>query len=83
MSDAVVSKDTINIALAEVYEKQGKKNEAADLYFKIADAATKAKDLDGKAIPLSQTAREAKDKLQAINPTKAAEIKEELPKLPS
>ena len=83
MSDAVVSKDTINFALAEIYEKQGKKNEASDLYFKIADAATKAKDLDGKAIPLSQTARQAKDKLQVINPAKAAEIKEAPPTLPS
>lgn len=81
-NDSVVSKDTINMALAAIFEKQGKKPEAADLYFKIADAATKAKDSDGKSIPLSQTAREAKDKLQAIDPAKAAEIKEETPQLP-
>ena len=69
--------------LAGVYEKQSKPKEAAELYFKIADAANKAKDLDGKAIPLSLTAREAKEKLQAIDPAKAAEIKEETPSLPS
>lgn len=83
MSDPVISKDTINLALAETYEKQGKKTEAADVYFKIADAASKAKDLDGKAVPMSQTAREAKDKLQALDPAKAAQIKEETPALPS
>jgi tetratricopeptide (TPR) repeat protein len=82
-SDPVVSKDSINMALASIYEKQGKKAEAADLYFKIADAASKAKDLEGKAIPPSQTAREAKEKLQNLDPAKAAEIKEEAPQLPS
>lgn len=82
-SDPVVSKDSINMALASIFEKQGKKAEAADLYFKIADAASKAKDLEGKTIPLSQTARDAKEKLQNIDPAKAAEIKEETPQLPS
>lgn len=82
-SSSVVPTDSLNFALASIYEKQGKKAEAADLYFKIADAASKAKDLEGKAIPMSQTAREAKEKLQAIDPAKAAEIKEETPQLPS
>lgn len=82
-SDPVISKDTINLALASVYEKQGKKDEAVKLYFNIADAASKAKDLDGKPIPNSPTATEAKNKLQALDPAKAAEIKEEKPALPS
>jgi len=81
-SDPIVSKDTINFALASIYEKQGKKEQAADLYFKIADEANKAKDLEGKAIPMSQTAQEAKAKLQDLDPTKAAQIKEEPPALP-
>jgi hypothetical protein len=81
-NDPVVSRDTINLALATIFEKQGKKAEAADLYFKIADAASKAKDADGKPIQPSQTAREAKDKLQALDPAKAAEIKDETPQLP-
>lgn len=82
-NNSIVAKDSINIALASIYEKQGKKAEAADLYFKIADAASKAKDLEGKAIPMSQTAREAKEKLQSLDPAKAAEIKEEIPQMPS
>jgi predicted negative regulator of RcsB-dependent stress response len=81
-TDSVISKTTINFALAGIYEKQGKKTEAADLYFKIADEATKAKDIEGKPIPLTQTAREAKDKLQTLDPQKAAQIKEEPPALP-
>lgn len=82
-SDSVVSKDSINIALANIFEKQGKKAEAIDLYFKIADTASKAKDLEGKTIPMSQTANEAKEKLQALDPAKAAEIKVETPQIPS
>lgn len=82
-NDSVVAKDSINIAIASIYDKQGKKAEAADIYFKIADAASKAKDLEGKTIPMSQTAREAKEKLQAIDPAKAAQIKEEAPQMPS
>lgn len=81
-SDPIISKTTINFALASIYEKQGKKAEAADLYFKIADEASKAKDPDGKPVPMSQTAREAKEKLQALDPAKAEQIKVEPPALP-
>jgi hypothetical protein len=81
--DAVLAKDTINFELAKIYEKQGKKAEAADLYFNIAKAASEAKDLDGKAVTLSQTAREAKEKLEQLNPEKAKEIKEPEPVAPS
>lgn len=81
-SDPIISKDTINFALASIYEKQGKRAEAAEIYFKIADAASKMKDLDGKAVPLSQTANDAKERLQALDPAKAAEIKVEIPELP-
>ncbi|HEY0429815.1 MAG TPA: hypothetical protein VGC76_18675 [Pyrinomonadaceae bacterium] len=79
MDDSVLAKDSINLALAQVYEKQGKKTEAADIYFNIAKAASEAKDADGKAVPLSQTARTAKDKLAELNPEKAKEIKEPEP----
>ena len=81
-TDSVIAKDTINFELASIYEKQGKKTEAVDLYFKIADAASKAKDADGKAVQQTQTARDAKDRLQALDPAKAAEIKEEPVSLP-
>ncbi len=82
-SDSVVSKDTVNFALAAIFEKQGKKAEAINAYYNLAKKASELKDSDGKAVPLSQTAREAKEKLQALDPAKAAEIKEETPALPS
>ncbi len=75
-ADAVVAKDTVNFQLAKVYEKQGKTAEAVDAYYKIAKAASEAKDADGKPMPMSETGRNAKDKLKELDPAKAAEIKE-------
>jgi ATP/maltotriose-dependent transcriptional regulator MalT len=76
MDDAVVAKDTVNFELAKVFEKQGKKAEAADLYFNIAKTASEAKDLDNKPVPLSTTATDAKSRLEELNPEKAKEIKQ-------
>lgn len=75
-SDPIISKDTINLNLAKVYEKQGKKKEAADLYYAIAKPASEAKDADGKAIPMSPSANEAKTKLKELDPVRAADIKD-------
>lgn len=74
-SNPILAKDTINFELAKIYEKQGKTSEAADLYYNIAKPASEAKDLDDKPIPMSQTARDAKEKLEALNPERAKEIK--------
>lgn len=75
-SDPIVAKDTINLNLAKVYEKQGKKKEAADLYYAIAKPASEAKDAEGKPVPMSQSANEAKEKLKELDPVRAAEIKD-------
>lgn len=77
-NDSVIARDTLNFEIASIYDKQGKKKEAADIYYNIAKPASEAKDADGKSIPMTTTAREAKDKLEAIDPTRAAEIKEDL-----
>ncbi len=82
MDDPVVAKDTVNFELAKVYEKQGKKPEAADLYFNIAKAASEAKDMDDKPVKMSETATSAKDKLKAIDPDRAAQIVEPAPEAP-
>jgi tetratricopeptide (TPR) repeat protein len=82
MSDPIIAKETLNYELAGVYEKQGKKQEAADLYFNIAKAASEAKDMDGNAVRLTQTAVEAKKKLEDIDPEKAKEIPEPTPSSP-
>lgn len=74
MADPVVSKESVNLALAEIYEKQGKKQEAVDVLFNLVKAASEAKDMEGKAIPLSTTASNAKDKLTQLDPEKAKEL---------
>lgn len=82
MKDSVIAKDTVNFDLAKIYEKQGKKQEAIDLYFSIAKSAAEAKDADGKAIPMTQTANDAKDKVTELAPDKAKEIPESVPESP-
>ena len=82
ISDPIVAKDTLNFNLAKVFEKQGKKTEAADIYFNIAKAASEAKDLDGKAVPLTNTATEAKEKLKTLDPERAKQIPEPTPDSP-
>lgn len=82
MSDPIVSKETINFALAGIYEKQGKKQEAADLYFNIAKAASEAKDLEGKPVTMTATAENAKEKLKELDPARAKEIPDAAPESP-
>lgn len=76
MSDPVVSKDTINLELAKLYEKQGKKQEAVDVFFNIVKTASEAKDADGKPIMLSPVAQTAKERLTALDPERAKQIPE-------
>ena len=82
MSDPIVAKDTVNFELAKVYEKQGKKQEAADIYFNIAKTASEAKDLDGKPVRMTETATNANDKLKELDPERAKEIVEPAPESP-
>jgi len=81
-SDPVVAKDTIQFELAKLYEKAGRKDEAVTTLFELVKAASEAKDLDGKSVPLTQTAQSAKDKLKELDPEKAKEIPEPLPETP-
>ncbi len=82
MADPIVAKDTVNFNLAKVYEKQGKTQEAVDIYFSIAKAAAEAKDADGKSLPMTDTAREAKEKVTQLAPERAKEIPESTPDSP-
>lgn len=79
MSDPIVSKDTINFELASLYEKQGKKQEAVDLLFNLVKAASEVKDQEGKAVPLTGSAQQAKEKLQELDPERAKQIPEAAP----
>lgn len=78
-NNALVTTETANLRLGLVYQKQGKKKEAADLLFQIADAARKAKDSDGAAMPQSEAAREASRELQKLDPERYAQLPPEAP----
>jgi tetratricopeptide (TPR) repeat protein len=82
MDNPIVARETLNFELAGIYERQDKKQEAAELYFNIAKAASEAKDLDGNPVRLSQTAIEAKEKLEELDPERAKEIPEPTPSSP-
>ncbi len=69
-----VTPETANLRLAKVYEKQGKKKEAADLLFNIVDASRKAKGTDNLPLPASTAAREAADELKKLDPDRHAQL---------
>jgi len=66
--------DTANLRLASVYEKQGKRSEAADIFFQIAKTAREAKGKDGKPVAQSAAAREATQKLERLDPARHAQL---------
>ncbi|HYV83018.1 MAG TPA: hypothetical protein VE931_05880, partial [Pyrinomonadaceae bacterium] len=80
-NSAGVTAETANLRLAKVYEKQGKKKEAADLLFNIVDAARKAKGTDNLPLPQSSAAREAGEELQKLDPDRYAQLPAETPTL--
>ncbi len=79
MSNPIIAKDTINFDLAETYRRLGKTQEASEIFYNIAKTASEAKDADGNAIPLTETAKQAREKLELINPDKAREIPKPVP----
>ncbi|MEO6655259.1 MAG: hypothetical protein ABIO36_04185 [Pyrinomonadaceae bacterium] len=82
MDNAIIAKDTLNFEIAKIYEKQGKKTEAAEIYFNIAKSASEAKDRDGKALRLTETATDAKAKIKELDPERAKQIVEPAPDSP-
>lgn len=78
-NSTVVTPETANLRLAKTLEKQGKKKEAADVLFTIADAARKAKDGEGNPVPQSQAARDAVQELEKIDPIRYEQLTPEPP----
>jgi len=78
-NSTVITPETANLRLASVYEKQGKKKEAADLLFNIVETSRTAKDSDSLPLPPSGAAREASDKLQKLDPDRYAKLTPEAP----
>lgn len=74
-----ISENTLKFRLASVYEKQGKKDEAADILFKMVEAARKATDKGGKKPQESEVIHAAADKLQQLSPERYAQLPKEQP----
>lgn len=74
LNSAIITPETANLRLAKVYEKLGKKKEAADLLFNIVDASRKAKGKDNLPIPTSAAAREAAEELQKLDPDRYGQL---------
>lgn len=81
LNSHAVTAETANLRIAGVYEKQGKKKEAADVLFNLVDAARKAKGKDDKPLPISSAAREAATQLQKLDPDRYAQLPPEAPML--
>lgn len=78
-NSTVITPETANLNLAGVYEKQGKKKEAADLLFNIVETSRTAKDSDGVPMPQSAAARQASQKLEKLDPDRYAKLTPEAP----
>lgn len=69
-----VAENTLNVRLASVYERQGKKNEAVEILFKMVEAARQAKDKEGKPLAPTAATRAAADKLQSLSPERYKQL---------
>lgn len=74
LNSHLITPDTANLRLAAAYEKLGKKQEAADILFKMVETARQAKDKDGKPLPESSAARKAAEELEKLDPARHAQL---------
>lgn len=74
LESRIITPDTVKLRLAKVYEKLGRKQEAADILFKMVETARQAKDKDGKPAPQSAAARKATDELEKLDPARFAQL---------
>ena len=70
----IITPDTANLRLAKAYEKLGKKQEAVEILFKIAETARQAKGKDGKPAPQSAAARMAAQELEKLDPERHTQL---------
>ncbi len=80
-NNATVTPESANLRLAKVYNKQGKKKEAADVLFNIVDRSRKARGKDELPLPTSAAAREAATELQKLDPDRYSQLPPETPSL--
>ncbi len=70
----IIPPDTVNLRIASVLERQGKRDEAAEILFRLVEEARKTKDKNGKPLPATATVREAADKLEKLNPERYKQL---------
>jgi hypothetical protein len=73
-NSSLLTPESANLRLAIVYNKQGKKKEAADILFNMVSTARNARDKDSKPVPESAAARAAAQELLKIDPTRHAQL---------
>jgi hypothetical protein len=76
----IVTPEVANLRLALVYDKQGKKKEAADILFNIVEASRKAKDSEGLPETPSPVASEAAKQLEKIDAARYAQLTPQAPR---
>jgi tetratricopeptide (TPR) repeat protein len=75
----IIPPDDAKLRIAEILYKQGKRQEASDLLFRMVEAARTARDRNGKPIAQSDAVRAAAERLQAIDPDRYAQLPPEPP----
>lgn len=73
-NDSRIAPDTLNLRLASIYERQGKKDAASDILYRMVEESRKAKGKDGKPLPETASARAADSKLETLNPERYAQL---------
>ena len=75
LNSTVITPENANLHLALVYEKMpDKSQEAKDILFNMVEAARKAKDKDGKAVPQSVAVTKASEELEKLDPDRYAKL---------
>ena len=80
--DSRIPADTLNLRLANVLERQGRKDEAVNLLFELVKRAREAKGRDGQPAPQTQAARDAAEKLRSLDPARYEQLPKEAPPAP-
>lgn len=73
-SNPIIPSDTANVRLAAVLEKQDKRQEAADILFRIVETARRTAGSDAQSPALTSAARDAAGRLQTLDPARYAQL---------
>ena len=72
--NAVVPHDILKFRIASIHERLGRKDEAAEILFRLVEEARNAKDAKGKPVFPSETVTHAESKLRTLSPERHAQL---------